>query len=1089
MNTTDAITAAPTRVEEPIRAEVFGIERLEQHAESLAAAQRTIEEITKGRPLIPKVSKNGHVLLAAYRNIVEAVREKSEITSAEEWLLDNFYVVDEQLREIRDHLPGSYYHMLPKIAAGHLEGYPRVYGLAWAYVAHTDSRFELEALQRFVRAYQRIQPLTIGELWAVAIHLRVALVENLRRLSEEIVHARRARAAADEVADRLLGLSGRRVEQADDVLGPMDDAPLAGAFAVQLVQRLRNQHPSIMPALTWLNKKLTAQGTSATEVVAKEHHAQAAANVTVRNIITSMRWMSSIDWLEFFERVSLVDEILRAAPGFAAMDFTTRDTYRTQIELLSRGSGRSEIEVTREAVLLARKAVRDDGQATPPRLPDVPERAEEDPGYYLTSRGRKEFEARLGFRASMPIRFHRAYHAHAIVGYLGGISALTAILLGGLLYLTGTAGTAPGALVLLGILGLLPASEIAVSLVNRLVPVLVPPRKLPKLELDRGVPQELRTMVVVPTMLTTHPDIEEQIERLEVHYLSNPGGHLHFALLTDWMDAAREHMPGDEDLLAALADGIARLNKQYEGPLGGGPRFLLLHRRRLWNEKEGKWIGWERKRGKLHELNRLLRGAMDTSFIPINGEPPTVPQDVRYVITLDADTRLPKGTAYRLVGAMAHPLNRPRFDARQGRVVDGYAVLQPRITPSLPTGPGSTTYQRIISGPGGVDPYAAAVSDVYQDLFKEGSYTGKGIYDVDTFEVALQGKIPENALLSHDLFEGLFARAGLVTDVDLFETFPSNYEVAARRGHRWVRGDWQLLPWILGRARDAAGRRQTIRIPTQGRWKMVDNLRRSLIAPSCFLLAVVAWTLPNVSSLPWTGLFVGSLAVPALIPILDGLVPQRRGISKRSHLRALGRDVFVASSQTLLAITMLTHQAWLIADAVGRTLGRLYVTKRNLLEWVTAAQAGYGADLRLRIFYRHLLWGVVLAAGAGLLFVVFKPGAWPLAAPFVFLWGLSPVLAWRISLPPRISEAKILSAKETRSLRLIARRTWRFFERFVNEDEHALPPDNFQEDPKPTEARRTSPTNMGLYLLSTTVAHDFGWIGILDTVRRLEATL
>ncbi len=1087
MKATAAVIDGSSPEEEPIRAELFGIERLEQHAESLADAHRTTEKPPRGRNLNSRVRENAHVLLAAYRNIAATVLAKHEITPAAEWILDNFHVVDEQLRGIRDHLPGGYYRLLPKIAAGHLAGYPRVYGLAWAYVAHTDSRFELETLQRFVRAYQRVQPLTIGELWAVAIHLRVALVENLRRLSQLIVRSRRERARADELADRLLGLGDRPAERPDEVLSSLADAPLARAFAVQLVQRLRGQDPSIMPALAWLEKKLSAQGTSADEVVAQEHQAQAAANVTVRNIITSMRWMSSIDWSVFFESVSLVDEVLRTAAGFATMDFTTRNEYRARIELLSRRSGTSEIEVAREAVLLARSAGRENGPAQ--TLPGVPECAEEDPGYYIVAGGRRAFERRLGFRVPLRIRLRRAYRAHAITGYLGGIVALTALLLAGLLFLTWTAGAASWILVLLGILGLVPASDIAVSLVHRLVPLLVPPRLLPKLELAQDVPPELRTLVVVPTLLTHHNDIEGQLERLEVHYLANPGGHLHFALLTDWADAADERMPGDEGLLGTLAEGIAHLNSRYGSPPGGGERFLLLHRRRLWNEKIGKWIGWERKRGKLHELNRLLRGALDTTFLPINGRPPMVPQGVRYVITLDADTRLPRGTARRLVGAMAHPLNRPRFDPRKGRVVEGYAILQPRLTPSLPTGPGSTTYQRIISGPGGVDPYAAAVSDVYQDLFGEGSYTGKGIYDIDAFEAALEGKVPENALLSHDLFESSFARAGLATDVDLFEEFPTNYEVAARRHHRWVRGDWQLLPWILGHARDLAGYKQRARIPTQGRWKMLDNLRRSLAAPSAFLVAVTAWILPDVPPLCWTGLFVGSVVVPAVIPVLDGLIPRRWGISKRSHLRAVGHDVFVALLQTLLAMTMLAHQAWLMVDAILRTLGRLYVTKRNLLEWVTAAQAGYGADLRLRVFYWHLRWGVFLAAGAGLLFVVVKPAAWPVAMPFVLLWLLSPVLAWRISVPPRIAKSQVLSSAEIRSLRLIARRTWRFFEAFVDREDHALPPDNFQEDPEPAGAHRTSPTNLGLYLLSTTVARDFGWIGILDMTERLEATL
>jgi cyclic beta-1,2-glucan synthetase len=1099
VNAPAGVATAGFRVEEPIRAELFGIERLEQHGESLAAAARTTAKPARGRNLLPRVRENGSVLLAAYRNVVEAVAEKREITLAEEWFLDNFYVVDEQLREIRDHLPRSYYRLLPKIAAGHLAGYPRVFGLTWAYVAHTDSRLELETLQRFVRAYQRIQPLSIGELWAVAIHLRVALVENLRRLSEQVIRARRARAKADELADRLLGLSGRPAESTEDVLRGLDDTPLVGAFAVQLVQRLRDQDESITPALVWINQKLSAQGTSAGEVVAREHHAQGEANATVRNIITSMRWMSSIDWLEFFESVSLVDEALRASAAFAAMDFATRDEYRKQVESLSRGSGRSELDVAREAVLLAqgaakgkapsaRSVVGSDASASEPRLHRGPESAAEDPGYFLLAKGRRDFERRLGFRPPLRLRLLRACRAHAVPGYVGGIAALTTLQLCGLLFIAWSAGAAPWALALLAVFGLVPASDIAVSLVHRLVPALLPPRRLPKLELANGAPPELRTLVAVPTLLTNHADLEEQLERLEVHYLANPDGHLHFALLTDWADAPCERMPDDEDLVAALAGGVGRLNARHEGP-GGGERFLLLHRRRVWNESEGKWIGWERKRGKLHELNRLLRGATDTSFIAIDGRPPAPPEDIRYVITLDADTRLPKGAAYQLIGALAHPLNRPRFDSKAGRVVEGYAVLQPRITPSLPTGPASTTYQRIVSGPGGVDPYAAAVSDVYQDLFEEGSYTGKGIYDVDTFEAALEGKVPENALLSHDLFEGLFARAGLVTDVNLFEEFPSNYEVAARRQHRWVRGDWQLLPWVLGHARDAVGRRPRTRIPAQGRWKMIDNLRRSLVAPSSFLLAVAAWTLPSVPALLWTGLFVGSVAVPAFIPVLDGLIPRLRGISKRSHLRAVADDISVALSQTLLAISMLAHHAWLMVDAIVRTLGRVYVTKRHLLEWVPAAQAGYGVDLSLRASYRHLRPGVVLAAWAGLLFVLLKPEAWPVAMPLALLWALSPLIAWRISLPPKLVEAQALSSQEMRSLRLLARTTWRFFETFVDQDENALPPDNFQEDPEPIIAHRTSPTNLGLYLLSTTVARDFGWIGTLEMAERLKDTL
>ncbi|MEX1311958.1 MAG: glycosyl transferase, partial [Candidatus Sulfomarinibacteraceae bacterium] len=978
--------------QDPIRAEIFGMERLEQHAESLAAAQLTPKRPAKGLNLLARIDDNARVLLAAYRDIAETVREKKEITPAAEWLLDNFHIVDEQIRDIRDHLPKGYYRLLPKIAEGHLAGHPCVYGLAWAFVAHTDSRLQIETLQRFVRAYQRVQPLTIGEGWAIAIHLRVVLVENLRRLAQLIVRSRQARAAADDLADRLLGLSGWPKEPEDDSLRRLGDGPLSDAFAMQVFQRLRDQDPSVLPILDRLNEMLAAQGTSVDVVVAREQHAQGAANITVSNIITSMRWISSVDWTGFFESVSLVDATLGAVPGFAEMDSETRIKCRAQIELLSRCSEHSELEVAQEALRLARDAgaetaskapsgsgVEEEGAPTPPD--GAPERAgvrrhaETYPAFYLLSQGRRAFEKHLGFRVPVRIRLRRFYRVHAIIGYLGAITGLTAVVLSPFLFLTWAAGGALAVVVLLGILGLGPASEIAVALVHRLVAMFVEPRLHPKLGLSRGVPPELRSMVVVPTFLTSRANIDEQLERLEVHYLANSEGHLHFALLSDWTDASREHRPGDDELLAALVDGVTRLNDTYKGPPGGGPRFFVLHRRRLWNEGEGKWIGWERKRGKLHELNRLLRGATDTTFVPINGQPPAVPEGVRYVITLDADTRLPKGAAYRLIGAIAHPFNRPRFEPREGRVVGGYGILQPRITPSLPTGPHSTTYQRIVSGPGGVDPYAAAISDVYQDLFEGGSYTGKGIYDVDIFEAALEGKVPESAILSHDLFEGVFAHAGLLTDVDLFEEFPANYKVAARRNHRWVRGDWQLLPWILGLARDAAGRKQSARVPTVGRWKMVDNLRRSLVAPASLLVSVAAWTLPGVPALVWAALIVGSIAVPAFIPVLDNLTPRRSRISKRSHLRAVVRDIFVASSQTVLAVTMLADQAWLMTDAVARTIGRVYLTRRNLLEWVTAAQGGFGATLTLQAFYRDLRWGVLAALGTGALCLALKPEA------------------------------------------------------------------------------------------------------------------
>ncbi len=1048
-------------LENPIRAELFGIERLEQHAESLAAAQRVMRQSGRGRRLLSRVEDNDRVLRESYRVIANAIREERAITPAAEWLVDNFHVVDEQLREIRADLSPGFYRELPKLGDGPLAGYPRVYGIAWAFVAHTDSRFDPDTLRRFVHAYQRVQPLTIGELWAVAITLRVVLVENLRRLAESMVRGRAARQEADALADNLLGVGDAAVAPTARGLARFESGPLMTAFTVQLVQRLREQDRAATPALLWLDQRLQAQGTTSDDIVRVEHQRQAAMNVTVRNVIMSMSLMSALDWTQFFESVSLVDEVLRVGTTYVAMDFSTRDRYRHAIEELARGSGRPELEVAREAIAQTHRADVDDGRKS-------------DPGFYLIGNGRTALELAIGFRPPATRRVFRAYVASATPGYLGTIVVLSGLTLALPLLAAGASGVGPVSLLVLALLAAVPASDLVIALLNRWVPVLLPPRVLPRLELRDGVPSSLRTMIVVPTLLTDRTEVAELIERLEVHYLANSDGDLRFAILSDWVDAPRESMPGDDDTLGAAREGIARLNRRDGAAPDGSDRFLLFHRRRLWNESERTWMGWERKRGKLHELNRLLRGATDTNFLPTGA---VAPSGVRYVITLDADTRLPRGAVDRLVGTMAHPLNRPRFDPGRRRVVEGYAVLQPRVTPPLPGREGSF-FQRLSSGPAGIDPYAAAVSDVYQDLWGEGSYTGKGIYDVDAFEAALAGRVPENALLSHDLFEGVFARAGLVTDVELFESAPSHYGVAAARQHRWARGDWQLLPWILG-----------TQIPAIGRWKMLDNLRRTVSAPAAFLTLVVAWMLPGTSPAVWSAFILATIAVPSLLPVLRGLIPRGRGISKRSHIRAVGRDIVLGVSQIGLTITMLTHQAWLMSDAIVRTLVRVYVTHRRLLEWVTAAQAKAGLRLDLRGFYRRMGGGVALAAAAAVAVAWGRPEAWPAALPFLMLWAASPAVARWISVPRRTASAQPLSSEDARALRLVGRRTWRFFATFVGPEDHALPPDNFEETPSPAVAHRTSPTNIGLYLLSTVAARDFGWLGTLDAVERLEATL
>jgi cyclic beta-1,2-glucan synthetase len=1073
--------AASRNPEAPIRAELFSVDRLEQHATSLAAAQHVAPSPRLGRSLAKRLHDNAGVLAETYRTVSRAASAHRPITPAEEWLLDNFHVVEEQVREIQRDLPQGFYRRLPKLVDGPLAGYPRVFGIAWALIAHTDSAFDIHKLTRFVAAYQRVQPLTVGELWALAITLRITLVENLRRLAELIQAQHAAGHLADTIADRILGTATAHPEPETMILHSLERAPWSPRFAVELARRLRDEDPDVTPALRWLNDKIVAEGTTTDQIVREQFQQESATDISVRSVITSMRLVSVTNWAEFFESVSPVDAVLRSASDFAAMDFPTRDRYRRAVEELARESGRDEVAVAQHAIAAARRAA-DRMSETRYVAP-----SERDPGYYLINTGRRAFEKELGCRVPFRTRLFHLNSDLGIMSYVGIIAVVSAIVLSLALLAVAYADGGGWQLLVLAIVGLVPASDIAVALVNRTIARQVGGKILPGLELRHGITPDLRTIVVMPTMLFSVSAIQQHIERLEDHHLSNPDDNLTFALISDWCDSTTEHDADDENLLREAVTGIARLNARYQH-VGDGARFFLLHRRRLWNEGEEAWIGWERKRGKLHELNRLLRGATDTNFIPIDGHAPALPAGIRYVVTLDADTRLPIGTIRRLVGKMGHPLNRPYFDSRAGLVVRGHAMLQPRVTPSLPMYTEGSLFERTFSGPNGLDPYALAASDVYQDLFEEGSFCGKGIYEIDSFEAALEGQIPENSVLSHDLLEGILARAGLVSDIEVVEEFPSRYAVAAARQHRWVRGDWQLLPWIVGVRRKAPDGASKPPIPLMGRWKILDNLRRSLSAPAALLAILIGWLLPMTAAVIWTAYILLVITLPPLLPAITGVRPLRVGVSLRTYFRTLLSDFAFGLVQSVFLVTFLAHQAWLMVDAVVRTLCRLFIRRRHLLEWITTAQT---TDLS-QFDRRELIFQVMASVGSASIVAVllysWGQGSWPLAVPFVILWALSPFVARWASQPPPAAGHLSVKLTDAVTLRLVARRTWRFFEKFVTSEDNMLPPDNFQEDPDPVIARRTSPTNIGLYLLSVVAAYDFGWLGMLSALDRLEAT-
>src|SRR5262245_61556739 len=497
-----------------------------------------------------------------------------------------------------------------------------------------------------------------------------------------------------------------------------------------------------------------------------------------------------------------------------------------------------------------------------------------------------------------------------------------------------------------------PAMEATHGFFNTAVLVFLKPTRLIGYEYKDGIPARERTIAVIPVLIGSRDDVEENIRNLEVHYLGNTKGDVRFALLSDWPDSEVEQGPSDLQLLEFAREEIARLNRRY--PCEGSPRFHLLHRRRLYNEAQGCWMGWERKRGKLHEFNRLLRGDADTTFLPSNDP---LPKGVVYVMTLDADTRMIRDTVTKLVGKLGHPLNRPCIDPKTRRVTAGYGILQPRVTASLTTGDDASFFQRVFSANRGLDPYVFAVSDIYQDVFGEGTFTGKGLYHIDAVEAALEGRIAENTVLSHDLLEGALARAALSTDVEVVEDYPTRYAVDASRHHRWARGDWQLLPFIFGTLSGM--------VPALSRWKMVDNLRRSLTPIFWVLASIAGWTLlPFSLATQWQALLILSLFMALTFGVIDSIFPSSRETTVRGHLSALARDFAFGTAQVALKTVLIADTAWMMGDAILRTFYRLLASRRYLLEWRTASQAGKTRGNDIAAHYR-MMYGAVLIGIVG----------------------------------------------------------------------------------------------------------------------------
>ncbi len=987
-------------------------------------------------------------LEAARQSLAEAARLDHTPTASAEWLLDNAYLVRASILEIRRSLPSDRIHIHSQ-----QYGYLFVSELATEVVQFSDHALDASSISEALTEYQRWAAFSIAELWSFPLLLRLALVESLAGLVQRVDRAQQLREAGYFWANRLAAGARRDAEVFQATLRQMEAEPYAAEpyFATCLVEQLQDEDRALALAQHWIEGRL---GTSLAEVVRSEHNREAAERVSIANTFGSLRSLGTLDFTKIFEATSLVEAELRNDPIHAGSDFATRDRARKGVEEIARNSRTAELEIARRAIGLSKKN-------DPEPMPVA---------YYLLDQGRVRLEREAAARMPFRTRSVRALRRRATPVYLGSLIVLTACFLALSLTFAWAVGVRqPLMLLILGSLAFFPLSELVVQVINALVISLLPPDSLPKMDFKQGIPAEHRTLVVVPMMLSSAEVVRQEVEKLEIRFLANQEANVFFSLFSDFTDSPDAHAFGDNEVLALARQGIEQLNRRYPGG-----RFLLFHRARGWSESEQRWIGRERKRGKLEDLNAFLCGEGDPAIQAVG----QIPLPVAYVITLDADTQLPPATARRMIETLAHPLNRVVLDPVTRVRTRGFSIIQPRVSISLP-GATATRFTRVFADTAGTDPYCQTVSDAQQDLFGEAIFHGKAIYDVRSFRASVGQRFPPEALVSHDLIEGAYAGVGLATDIELFENMPCDYSDYSRRQHRWIRGDWQIAPWVLARVPAASGGRERNPLSVINRWRILDNLRRSLVPSASLLLLLFGWLTSKAPGV-WS-LVVGlAVAIPSVAPLFERF-------ARYMQRSILGwRGAFDEAIRAAVMLAFLPHQAWLSVDAIARVAYRRAVSHRHLLEWQTAESVS-----RTRFHFTSTMRHMLVVSGCSLLLMIVMgiEGAFAPTAGFLGLWALSPAFMQWLSRPVRDRRRQRFQKANSAFLRALARRTWRYFDDLVGPALNWLPPDNSQLSLHIEVAPRTSPTNIGLWLTSALAARDLGYLTPDDFWRRCSQTM
>ena len=1055
-------------------------QEIEMHVKDLADEHSNFMTNNIPNWPVPRLAENYNFILSVYNDLSSDIQLNEQFSPVSEWLLDNFYFVEELVKDLQRGLSKKTFSKLPDLRGGDFKNYPRIFALIMELVNHTDGKINEEDLLKYVRVYQEENVLYDREIWAIPVVMKIALIENIRHISEDIQATQNQRRRAEVIFDSWI--------TGDDMGEIRDSVKLSikefdetnFLFIEHLLYHLRKSGKNYTDFLNVIEETLENQGTTIEKSIRKENEFQSSNTVAMGNYITSLKYFSTLEWSTIFEEISFVGNILKEDPAeiYPLMDIATRNYYKGKVEELAAAYGVSETYVAKEAIEIAKSAY---SELSDSDAEDGGFQRTNHVGYYLIGKGTEILGGKLGGSSKIIPKIRKIVKKNLGLLYFASASLMwVTIIWAAVRYAVSNASQNTVLItVIAGLAVLIPSSEIALYAANHIFGSRLGPAFFPKLELKDGIPEDMGTIIVVPAILPDEKRVEELLGNLERHYLLNKENHLYFALLGCFRDGNSPVEADDSKIIEKAINGIKELNLKYSDPIT--ERFYFFHRNRYFSKENNKWIGWERKRGALLEFNDMILGSDETSIVYAS---PTFPisKNIRYVITLDSDTILPMDAAKKMIGIMAHPLNRPSIDKEKGIVTEGYGILQPKVDVEMES-TNATFFSRIFTGQKYADPYAEAEFDIYQDIFGEGIFTGKGIYDLKVFQTLLKDTFPENAILSHDLLEGSYLRAALVSDVRLVDSFPATYNSFVKREYRWVRGDWQLLPFIFGKNHLSA----------LSRWKMLDNLRRSLVAPSLIGLVILAVTILPGSKMYWIGLYVLTLAMYLIFNVLGSTTRYLKSnrhsqrIRTKKYLPTVG-GIKATFYQAILKLIFLPYQSYLIVRAVLVTLWRVFITKKDLLEWVTSAAEERKNNSSLKSYIREMQSSIWIGLAVFLLSLSFQSEAVGLSFIFFVLSVSAPYIAYSIS-QKMADKPCTLTKDELVEISRIARKTWRYFEEFANTENNYLAPDNYQEDSPNGIAHRTSPTNISLGLMAVLTARDFGYIGTKEMKEKLSNTI